>query len=93
MDNMGDLVQALMNPADLRVLFSVSGSRPEMLQVVNPAISLHIEFVLIAKTDVSPIRENPAVVIDLPPISSRLFGSGDFELASSYLQETLIASF
>lgn len=81
-----------MDPC-LLVLFSGSGSRDETLQVVNQAISLNIDFVLITKTDVSPIRVKAAVVIDLQPISSRLFGSGDFELASSYLQETLIASF
>lgn len=92
MDNMGGLVQASMNPSDLLVLFSGSGSRPETLQVVNQAISLNIEYVLITKTDVSPIREKAAVVIDLPPISSRLFGAGDFELVSSYLPEALVAA-
>jgi 6-phospho-3-hexuloisomerase len=91
---MGDLVRPSMHKGDLLIIFSGSGARPETLQVASQAAKQGIGFVLITKTEVSPVREKAALVIDLPPVPApgRLFGSGDFELACSYFQEALVAA-
>lgn len=87
----GDLVREPMQKGGLLILFSGSGSRPETICVANQARNKGLDIVLITMAKKSVIRDMADLVIEIPPIDTEVYGSGDYELASYFLQESIVA--
>jgi D-arabinose 5-phosphate isomerase GutQ len=88
----GDQMRRPILKGDVVILFSGSGTRPEVEIVACKAKAASAHLILITAAKKSTISDKSDLVIVLPKIHDmRVFGGGDFELGAFFLQEILVA--
>jgi 6-phospho-3-hexuloisomerase len=87
----GDQVRQPIRDGDMVVLFSGSGTRPEVETIALKARMVSASLVLVTSSKKTMIESGANCVICLPTMNNgNVYGGGDFELGAFFLQEVLV---
>ncbi|MDD1715491.1 MAG: SIS domain-containing protein [Methanolinea sp.] len=88
----GDQVRMPIRQADLLILFSKSGSRPEVMTAAGKAADVGARVAVITANRMFNPGGAAVCTIHIPLCESPfIYGGGDFELASYFFQEILVS--
>ncbi len=87
----GDQVRQPIRDGDVVILFSGSGTRPEVETIALKARMVSASLVLVTASKKTMIESGANCVICLPTMNNgNVYGGGDFELGAFFLQEVLV---
>ena len=90
---MGDQVRETVRENDLVIFFSKTGERREVIPYAVSAQGVGATVVLVSSVKGSSIGRLASLEIIIPPWENHeLYGGGDFELASYFMQELIISA-
>jgi 6-phospho-3-hexuloisomerase len=87
----GDQVRQPIRDGDVVILFSGSGTRPEVETIALKSRMVSACLVLVTSSKKSMIESGANSIICLPTMNNgNVYGGGDFELGAFFLQEVLV---